>query len=164
MTRAVVLFTSDLRLHDHPPPRGRFAARGVALHAVITAVAPGRVTPSGSDRCAVHVDWRIGSRHFLDLLVGGDVANNQFDRQWAAGTGTDTRPHRVLNPVSQDKRFDPHGAYVRRRVPELHDVGDKFVREPRRLPEDRHTRLDYPEPLTGLSDGLARFEHARGRD
>lgn len=67
----------------------------------------------------LYVDWRVGARHFLDLLVDGDVANNQLNWQWVAGTGTDTRPNRVLNPLVQARRFDPEGAYVRRWVPEL---------------------------------------------
>jgi deoxyribodipyrimidine photo-lyase len=35
----------------------------------------------------LYVDWRVGARHFLDLLVDGDVANNQLNWQWMAGTG-----------------------------------------------------------------------------
>ncbi|MFF1274818.1 cryptochrome/photolyase family protein [Streptomyces marokkonensis] len=112
----------------------------------------------------LYVDWRIGARHFLGLLVDGDIVNNQLNWQWVAGTGTDTRPHRVLNPVVQGRRFDPRGTYVRRWVPELRDVEDRFVHEPWRLPEDRRARLGYPAPVIDLSDGLARFTHARGRD
>ncbi|QNP67096.1 cryptochrome/photolyase family protein [Streptomyces genisteinicus] len=112
----------------------------------------------------LYVDWRVGASHFLDLLVDGDLVNNQLNWQWVAGTGTDTRPHRVLNPVVQGKRFDPRGTYVRRWVPELRDVEDRFVHEPWRLPEDERAAVDYPEPLVDLADGLARFRHARGRD
>ncbi|MFF1648874.1 cryptochrome/photolyase family protein [Streptomyces sp. NPDC058240] len=112
----------------------------------------------------LYVDWRIGARHFLDLLVDGDIVNNQLNWQWVAGTGTDTRPHRVLNPVVQGKRFDPQGAYVRRWVPELRDVASNRIHEPWRLPERERAQLDYPEPLIDLADGLARFKHARGRD
>ncbi|AKZ60125.1 Deoxyribodipyrimidine photo-lyase [Streptomyces ambofaciens ATCC 23877] len=112
----------------------------------------------------LYVDWRIGARHFLDLLVDGDIVNNQLNWQWVAGTGTDTRPHRVLNPVVQGRRFDPDGAYVHRWVPELRDVDGKRVHEPWRLPEDQRAALDYPAPLIDLADGLDRFRHARGRD
>jgi deoxyribodipyrimidine photo-lyase len=112
----------------------------------------------------LYVDWRVGARHFLDLLVDGDIVNNQLNWQWVAGTGTDTRPHRVLNPVVQGKRFDPQGAYVRRWVPELEGVAARSIHEPWRLPSVERTRLDYPEPLIDLADGLARFKHARGRD
>ncbi|ORT56413.1 deoxyribodipyrimidine photo-lyase [Streptomyces sp. CB03238] len=112
----------------------------------------------------LYVDWRIGARHFLDLLVDGDIVNNQLNWQWVAGTGTDTRPHRVLNPVAQGKRFDPRGEYVRRWVPELRGVDARRIHEPWRLPEAERAALDYPEPLIDLAEGLARFTHARGRD
>ncbi|MFE3519159.1 cryptochrome/photolyase family protein [Streptomyces sp. NPDC059166] len=113
---------------------------------------------------SLYVDWRVGARHFLDLLVDGDVANNQLNWQWVAGTGTDTRPNRVLNPVTQAKRYDPDGAYVRRWIPELSEVAGPAVHEPWKLPESRRSRLDYPEPVVGLSEGLARFKEARGLD
>ncbi|MEU8875069.1 deoxyribodipyrimidine photo-lyase [Streptomyces javensis] len=110
----------------------------------------------------LYQDWRIGARHFLELLVDGDVANNQLNWQWAAGTGTDTRPNRVLNPLAQARRFDPDGAYVRRWVPELAGVTGSGVHTPWRLPEAERDRLDYPDPIVDLQEGLARFRHARG--
>ncbi|MFF7890897.1 cryptochrome/photolyase family protein [Streptomyces sp. NPDC007907] len=112
----------------------------------------------------LYVDWRIGARHFLRFLVDGDLVNNQLNWQWVAGTGTDTRPNRVLNPVLQGKRYDPDGGYVRRWVPELADVRGSAVHEPWRLPEHRRARLRYPQPLLDLGEGLARFRQARGRD
>jgi len=111
----------------------------------------------------LYVDWRVGARHFLDLLVDGDVANNQMNWQWVAGTGTDTRPNRVLNPVVQGRRHDPDGAYVRRWVPELREVAGAAVHEPWKLGRER-AALDYPEPIVGLADGLARFREARARE
>jgi deoxyribodipyrimidine photo-lyase len=65
------------------------------------------------------IDWRDGARHFLDLLLDGDIANNSGNWQWIAGTSNDTRPNRVFNPLRQARRFDPDGDYVRRYVPEL---------------------------------------------
>jgi deoxyribodipyrimidine photo-lyase len=65
------------------------------------------------------IDWRLGARHFLDLLVDGDIANNSGNWQWVAGTGNDTRPNRAFNPLRQAERFDPEGVYVRRWAPEL---------------------------------------------
>ncbi|MET9062203.1 deoxyribodipyrimidine photo-lyase [Streptomyces antibioticus] len=112
----------------------------------------------------LYVDWRVGARHFLDLLVDGDVANNQLNWQWMAGTGTDSRPNRVLNPVTQAKRYDPDGAYVRRWVPELAEVAGPAVHEPWKLRTSDDPAPDYPDPLIELSDGLARFRRARERD
>ncbi|MFF8193287.1 cryptochrome/photolyase family protein [Streptomyces bobili] len=107
----------------------------------------------------LYVDWRIGARHFLDLLVDGDVANNQLNWQWVAGTGTDTRPNRVLNPLTQARRFDPDGAYVRRWVPELAGIEGSAVHQPWKL---RGAAVGYPDPVIELSEGLARFRQARG--
>lgn len=113
---------------------------------------------------SLYVDWRVGARHFLDLLVDGDLANNQLNWQWVAGTGTDTRPNRVLNPVIQGKRFDPLGTYVRRWVPELADLPRTAVHEPWKLSGRERAALDYPEPLIDLSEARTRFERARGLD
>ncbi|MFF5256123.1 cryptochrome/photolyase family protein [Streptomyces leeuwenhoekii] len=112
----------------------------------------------------LYVDWRAGARHFLDLLVDGDIANNQLNWQWAAGTGTDTRPNRVLNPVLQARRYDPAGAYVRRWVPELARLGPPAVFEPWRLRGTDRAAVDYPDPIVGLAEGLARFREARALD
>ncbi|MFG2573836.1 cryptochrome/photolyase family protein [Streptomyces sp. NPDC048481] len=111
----------------------------------------------------LYVDWRVGARHFLDLLVDGDVANNQLNWQWVAGTGTDSRPNRVLNPVTQAKRYDPDGAYVRRWLPELVDLTAPAVHEPWKLTGADRAALDYPDPVVTLADGLARFRRARER-
>ena len=57
----------------------------------------------------LRIDWRRGAAHFSDLLVDGDLASNSGNWQWVAGTGTDTRPNRIFNPVRQALRFDPDG-------------------------------------------------------
>ncbi|MFJ9344035.1 cryptochrome/photolyase family protein [Streptomyces sp. NPDC101733] len=109
----------------------------------------------------LYVDWRTGARHFLDLLVDGDVANNQMNWQWVAGTGTDTRPNRVLNPVRQGLRYDPEGRYVHRWIPELAELPAPHVHEPWKLPGLERLRYDYPDPLVDLADGLGRFRQGR---
>src|SRR5581483_5004101 len=68
------------------------------------------------------IDWRDGAAHFAALLCDADVADNVGNWQWVAGTGNDTRPNRVLNPLRQARRFDPEGEYVRRYLPELESV------------------------------------------
>ena len=79
----------------------------------------------------LHVWWPTGARHFLSLLIDGDVASNNQGWQWVAGTGTDASPYfRVFNPVTQGKRFDPDGAYVRRWVPELAHLAGPVAHEP----------------------------------
>ncbi|MFD3488374.1 cryptochrome/photolyase family protein [Streptomyces sp. NPDC058665] len=112
----------------------------------------------------LYVDWRVGARHFLELLVDGDIANNQLNWQWVAGTGTDSRPNRVLSPVVQGRRYDPDGSYVRRWVPELRGLAGAAVHEPWRLPARERARYDYPGPLVELAEGRDRFRRARERN
>ncbi|MFF7652077.1 cryptochrome/photolyase family protein [Streptomyces sp. NPDC007983] len=109
----------------------------------------------------LYVDWRVGARHFLDLLVDGDVPNNQLNWQWVAGTGTDTRPNRVLNPLAQARRFDPDGAYVRRWVPELAEIPGRRVHTPWTLPDAERSALSYPPPIVDLAEAATRFRQAR---
>ncbi|GAA4836142.1 deoxyribodipyrimidine photo-lyase [Actinomycetospora corticicola] len=93
----------------------------------------------------LHLPWWWGAKHFMELLVDGDLASNQHGWQWAAGTGTDAAPYfRVFNPVTQGERFDPQGDYVRRWVPELADVEGKKVHQPWKLPDPPS---GYPEPM-----------------
>ncbi len=108
----------------------------------------------------LYADWRVGARHFLDLLVDGDVANNQLNWQWVAGTGASTRPNQVLSPLVQARRFDPRGDYVRRWVPELAGIDGPAAHRPWLLPEAE--RPDYPDPIVDLGEGLERFRRARG--
>ncbi len=103
----------------------------------------------------LYLDWRIGAAHFARLLVDADVANNVGNWQWVAGTGNDTRPNRVLNPLRQAKRFDPRGDYVRRYVPELEAIAGAAVHEPWLLPR-RCSPRDYPAPIVDPAAGAMR--------
>jgi len=107
----------------------------------------------------LYVDWRPGAWHFWDLLTDGEIANNAGNWQWVAGTGNDTRPNRVLNPVRQAERFDPHGLYVRRYLPELESVRGKAIFRPWRM--EGFERLDYPEPLVDHDEAAAAFKAQR---
>jgi deoxyribodipyrimidine photo-lyase len=79
----------------------------------------------------LHIDWTRGARWFMERLVDADLASNQLNWQWVAGSGNDAAPYfRVFNPVSQGRRFDPAGRYVRRWIPELSDVPDPCLHEP----------------------------------
>jgi deoxyribodipyrimidine photo-lyase len=111
----------------------------------------------------LYQDWRLGAAHFLDWLVDGDIANNSGNWQWVAGTGNDTRPNRMFNPLAQARRFDPDGCYVRRYVPELAPVAGARVHEPWTLPRSVRRALDYPPPIVDHAEAAARFRSARSR-
>lgn len=107
----------------------------------------------------LHLDWRDGAAHFMRLLVDGDVASNQLNWQWTAGTGTDTNPHRIFNPVLQGRRFDPNGAYIRRYLPELADAGldNASVHWPDAATRER---VGYPPPMVDHHAAIAHYRAA----
>jgi deoxyribodipyrimidine photo-lyase len=100
----------------------------------------------------LNLDWRLGAAHFDLLLLDGDPASNSGNWQWVAGTGTDTRPGRILNPARQAARFDPDGAYVRRHVPELAALEGKAVHQP-----SPGAAPSYPRPMIDHAEAARRF-------
>jgi deoxyribodipyrimidine photo-lyase len=113
---------------------------------------------------SLYHDWRTGAAHFLELLVDGDIANNQLNWQWVAGTGTDTRPNRVLNPLRQAERYDPDGSYVRRWVPELAQLPGRAIHRPWLLAPDPADRSGYPAPLIDPAQPSGRLSRGRARE
>jgi deoxyribodipyrimidine photo-lyase len=66
------------------------------------------------------IDWRWGEAWFARNLLDYELASNNGNWQWAAGTGCDASPYfRVFNPESQQKKFDAKMEYVRKWIPEL---------------------------------------------
>ena len=105
----------------------------------------------------LRLHWRHGERWFWDTLVDADLANNSASWQWIAGCGADAAPYfRVFNPVTQGQKFDSDGDYVRRFVPEIADLPNKFIHSPweasREILDSSGVQLgkDYPEPIVDL--------------
>jgi len=81
------------------------------------------------------VDWRSGQRWFWDTLVDADLANNACGWQWVAGSGADASPYfRIFNPTTQAQKFDGDGDYLRRWLPELAALPNKFLHQPLSAP------------------------------
>ncbi len=100
------------------------------------------------------IPWQTGAAWFWDTLVDADLANNSANWQWVAGCGADAAPYfRIFNPVTQGRKFDPRGGYVRRFVPELAGLPDRWIHRPWDAPADAlhaaGVRLgeDYPLPI-----------------
>jgi deoxyribodipyrimidine photo-lyase len=118
------------------------------------------------------IHWREGASWFMHTLLDADLANNTLGWQWTAGCGADAAPYfRVFNPATQAKKFDPEGKYLRRWLPELARLPDKYLYEPWSASAEvlraAGVRLgeNYPEPLMPLKEGreraLARFEEIK---
>ena len=117
----------------------------------------------------LHVDWRVGARHFMAELIDGDIASNNHSWQWVAGSGTDAAPYfRVFNPVLQSKKFDPDGAYIRAHLPELAHLPTRFVHEPWEAKRLGLLGSDaYPDPIVDHAEereeALRRFAAVTGK-
>jgi deoxyribodipyrimidine photo-lyase len=118
------------------------------------------------------LSWVEGEAWFWDTLVDGDLAANAASWQWIAGSGTDSSPFfRVFNPVTQGEKFDTDGAYVRRWVPELAKLPDKYLHAPWDAPAlvlaaaGVTLGRTYPYPVVALAAGrdraLAAFKAMR---
>ncbi len=105
--------------------------------------------------------WQEGAKWFWDTLVDADLANNTLGWQWSAGCGADAAPFfRIFNPVTQGEQFDPKGEYVRRWIPEIARLPDRWLHAPWQAPAEvlKSSGIkfgkSYPEPI--VQHGIAR--------
>ncbi len=100
------------------------------------------------------VDWRKGAAWFEHLLKDYDVHSNWGNWAYVAGVGTDPRDNRYFNILSQARKYDEQGAYVRLWCPELREISDFGIHHPWSL--DRQTLknagvelgVTYPNPVS----------------
>ncbi|MGN7293719.1 cryptochrome/photolyase family protein [Rhizobium sp. SAFR-030] len=120
------------------------------------------------------IDWRKGEAWFRDTLVDADPASNAANWQWVAGSGADASPFfRVFNPILQGEKFDPKGEYVRRFIPELEKLPNKYIHRPFEAPaavlEKAGISLGetYPRPVVNHAEArdkaLAAYAMVTGR-
>jgi deoxyribodipyrimidine photo-lyase len=116
------------------------------------------------------IDWRLGERYFAEKLLDYDLAANNGGWQWAASTGCDAQPwFRIFNPVTQSEKFDPKGAFIRRYVPELAAVPEKFIHAPWRMDVQAQAACgvvigrDYPTPVVDHAQARIRTLERFGR-
>ncbi|MDC6448290.1 deoxyribodipyrimidine photo-lyase [Alphaproteobacteria bacterium] len=105
------------------------------------------------------IHWKEGEKWFFDTLTDADIGSNSAGWQWISGSGADASPYfRIFNPILQGKKFDPKGDYVRKFIPTLIKIPDKFVHSPWEMSIDEQEKYnfkigkDYPSPIVDLSD------------
>ena len=83
-------------------------------------------------------------------MLDYNEASNVAGWQWVAGCGADAAPYfRIFNPILQGEKFDKEGEYVKKWVPELKNIPNKFIHKPWELNDEKNFKLgkDYPFPL-----------------
>ena len=115
------------------------------------------------------VDWKLGEKYFAEKLLDFDLGANNGGWQWSSSSGCDSQPYfRIFNPLSQSKKFDPEGEFIKRWCPELSKLDKKQVHAPHEggpllLLEKG---IDYPAPVVNYSEkrieALAMYKSAVG--
>lgn len=107
--------------------------------------------------------WQEGAAWFWDTLVDADLANNTLNWQWVSGCGANAAPYfRIFNPVTQGKKFDPRGNYVRAHVPALGALPDRWIHEPWNAPQSVLVHAGvvlgetYPRPIVDHAEARTR--------
>ena len=113
--------------------------------------------------------WTLGEKWFWDCLVDADLANNSASWQWIAGCGADAAPYfRIFNPITQGQKFDPHGEYTRKFVPELEGLPDNYLFNPWEAPpailQQANLELgkNYPFPIVDVKSSREKALKAYG--
>lgn len=109
------------------------------------------------------IDWREGERWFRWLLADAEPSQNGGNWQWVAGTGPDAAPYfRVFNPVTQSRKFDADGEYIRSWVPEIAALDSSTIHAPWETPPLELAASGvvlgdtYPEPIVDHGDARER--------
>ena len=77
------------------------------------------------------VNWQEGEKYFAEKLLDFDLSANSGGWQWSSSSGCDSQPYfRIFNPVSQSKKFDPKGLFIKKWCPELQALSEKEIHEP----------------------------------
>jgi len=101
----------------------------------------------------LHINWLEGSAFFWDTLIDADRANNSMGWQWVAGCGIDPSPYfRIFNPMLQSEKFDPEAVYIKRWVPELQAIPDRWIHSPWKAPTEIRQGASYPDPIVDFAE------------
>jgi deoxyribodipyrimidine photo-lyase len=98
------------------------------------------------------INWREGEKYFATKLTDYDVASNNGNWQWVAGTGADSQQYnRIFNPWTQSLEHDPKCAYIKKWIPELNDLDPKIIHEWYKH-WDQNKDIQYVKPICDCSE------------
>lgn len=105
----------------------------------------------------LNVNWQMGAEYFESMLLDYDSCSNWCNWNYLAGVGNDPREDRYFNILSQARRYDPDGKYVKHWLPELEEVPSDKIHRPDQLSSEEqlnvHVRIgsDYPKAMISMS-------------
>lgn len=96
--------------------------------------------------------WKTGADFYYKHLIDADVAINYYQWQMQSGL-VGVHANRIYNPMKQVKDNDPDGKFIRKYVPELRSLPDKYIAKPWEMPVKVQQECgiiignDYPKPV-----------------
>ncbi|KAF3059855.1 Cryptochrome-2 [Daldinia childiae] len=78
--------------------------------------------------CYIH--WERGADVFEELLIDHEPASNAGNWQWVSCTAFYSQYFRCYSPVAFGQKWDKKGEFIRKWVPELKNLDEKFIYEP----------------------------------
>ena len=85
-------------------------------------------------RGGCYVSWERGASVFEEWLIDHEVACNIGNWQWLSCTAFYAQFYRCYSPIAFPRKWDKEGKFVRRWVPELAKVPEKYIYEPWKAP------------------------------
>ncbi|MBC7752150.1 MAG: deoxyribodipyrimidine photo-lyase [Candidatus Saccharibacteria bacterium] len=104
------------------------------------------------------IDYKMGEQYFAEKLLDYDLAANNGGWQWSASTGCDAQPYfRIFNPMTQSKKFDGEGLFIKKYLPIFADVPTKYLHAPWEYQKELHALgitlgKDYPRPVVDYAE------------
>ncbi|KAF0906478.1 hypothetical protein E2562_011470 [Oryza meyeriana var. granulata] len=115
----------------------------------------------------LQLPWRWGMKYFWDTLLDADLESDALGWQYISGSLPDGRElDRIDNPQLEGYKFDPHGEYVRRWLPELARLPTEWIHHPWDAPESVllaagiELGSNYPLPIVELDAAKTRLQDA----
>lgn len=115
----------------------------------------------------LQLPWRWGMKYFWDTLLDADLESDALGWQYISGTLPDSREFdRIDNPQFEGYKFDPHGEYVRRWLPELARLPTDWIHHPWDAPESVlqaagvELGSNYPLPIVEIDAAKVRLQEA----
>ncbi|RZN63216.1 deoxyribodipyrimidine photo-lyase [Methanonatronarchaeum sp. AMET6-2] len=117
-----------------------------------------RMAVAGFAAKDLHLDWHLLDRYFKKMFVDFERPSMTGGIQWSYSIGIHSQPYfNIFNPTQQGEKHDPDGKYIRKYIPELREVPDRYIHKPGEMPLDIQEESDcilgqdYPEPILNHS-------------
>ncbi|MEZ5044375.1 MAG: DASH family cryptochrome [Saprospiraceae bacterium] len=105
----------------------------------------------------LEVNWQMGAEYFESVLIDYDPCSNYGNWNYIAGVGSDPRENRYFNILTQAKKYDPQGDYVKYWLPVLEEIPAAKVHQPDTLSPLEQEELafklgeDYPYAMVSTA-------------